>query len=97
MYCPVLPSVVCGHVPYNRLWLQPKNRLGTSNVLCTRVFRSLVISIYVIVMGTIKCEKVFGGIFIFSSLFQIKIKILFFLIENKLEKLKITAITFSQA
>ena len=35
----------------------------------------LKISIYVIVMGIIKCEKVFAGIFI--------------LIENKLEKLKI--------
>ena len=34
----------------------------------------LKISIYVIVMGIIKCEKVFAGIFI--------------LIENKLEKLK---------
>jgi len=39
---------------------------------------------YVIVMGIIKCEKVFAGIFIFSRMFVI-------LIENKLEKLKITA------
>ena len=38
----------------------------------------IIISIYVIVMDIIKCEKVFIGILIF-------------LIENKLEKLKITA------
>ena len=36
------------------------------------------ISIYVIVMGIIKCEKVFAGIFTFSSLFEIKMKILSF-------------------
>ena len=41
---------------------------------------SLDISIYVIVMGIIKCEKVFAGIFI--------------LIKNKLEKLKITTKIF---
>ena len=70
--CPVLPSVVCVHVPYNRLWLQPKNRLGTSNVLCTRVFSSLVISIYVLVMGIVKCEKVFGGFLFFLVCFRSK-------------------------
>jgi len=32
-------------------------------------------SIYVIVMGIIKCEKVFAGIFTFSSLFEIKMKV----------------------
>ena len=35
---------------------------------CSKTFK-LEISIYVIVMGIIKCEKVFDGIFIFSSLF----------------------------
>ena len=39
------------------------------------------LSIYVVVMGIIKCGKVFAGFFI--------------LIENKLEKLKITAKLFS--
>jgi len=40
-------------------------------------------NIYVIVMGITKCEQVFPGIFI--------------LIENKLEKLKITTKKFSHA
>ena len=34
-----------------------------------------IISIYVIAMGIIKCEKVIAGIFIFSSLFKIKMKV----------------------
>ena len=38
-----------------------------------KVFKEHYASIYVIVMGIIKCEKVFAGIFIFSSLFKIKI------------------------
>ena len=42
----------------------------------TLLFIQLVIlSIYVIVMGIIKCEKVFAGIFIFSSLFKIQMKV----------------------
>jgi len=43
----------------------------------------LFIAFHVIVMGVIKCGKVFAGIFI--------------LIENKQEKIKITAKTFSHA
>ena len=35
--------------------------------------QSKVLSIYVIEMSIIKCEKVFAAIFIFSSLFKIKI------------------------
>ena len=34
-----------------------------------------ILSIYVIEMGIIKCEKGFAGIFIFSSLFKIKMKV----------------------
>jgi len=36
------------------------------------IFQKFFIYIYVIVMGIIKCEKVFAGIFTFSSLFEIK-------------------------
>ena len=37
--------------------------------------QSIIISIYGIVRGIIKCEKVFDGIFTFSSLFEIKMKV----------------------
>jgi len=36
---------------------------------------NFVLHIYVIVMGIIKRKKVFAGIFIFSSLFKIKMKV----------------------
>ena len=54
-------------------------------------------------MAIIKCEKVFAGIWIFSSLFKksiftphyVQCENTFILIENELEKLKISAKSFS--
>ena len=43
--------------------------------LISQSFNSNLISIYVIVMGIIKCEKVCAGIFSFLIRFKIKMKV----------------------
>ena len=64
--------------------------LGLQKLFCMKTLSSL--SIYVIVMGIIKCEKVWPGILFFqvceNTLFDLK---------KELEKLKITAKTFLHA
>ena len=39
-------------------------------ILCSLLIKEQYYILYVIVMGIIKCEKVYAGILIFSSLFD---------------------------
>ena len=59
---------------FDYFWLYKIKKIGWKSWVIYKSSLGLI-SIYVIEMSIIKCEKVFAGIFTLSSLFEIKMKI----------------------